>query len=231
MKKAKLSKIFAAILALAVIALMTVPAFAAKSVNVRLDIAGAEGKVYVRLTAPANSDIATMSAQLNFDNSALAFAGMSYLTDDSIMSLTDDKRLEEGIVTANIILADSLTEKSKIFTYVFDVTNENAEKVSFEFLQIKATDSEDAPVAVKLNGKTEIALAELEPLSPDDTQSEFTKPTESKPESTTEAENVDKPDIPKTSGRIIAASITGVAVVSAVAGVSFYAVKKKKNEE
>lgn len=230
MKLAKFSKLFAFLPALSIILALAVPSFAAKTVTVKLDISGKDGKVYVRLTAPAESDIATMTSTLKFDATKLAFDKISYLTDESIMSLTNDGDEE---VTANIIFADSLTEESKIFTYIFDVKGEG--EIAFDFTKVEATDSKDEKIDITFDGAKTAVIGELPAPTPDVTQSDFNKPSETKPAPTepkTEPQkDADSPKIPHTSGKIIAASALGIAVLATVAGGTAYSVKRKKEEK
>lgn len=129
MKKHYFSKFAAVALALALILVSAVPAFAAKTVKVKFEIAGSDGLVYVRLTAPANSDISTFSAALKYDSSKLKFKEMSYLDDESIVNSTNAEN--EGTVVANIVIAESITEESKIFTYIFTPVEEMTANINF----------------------------------------------------------------------------------------------------
>lgn len=235
MKSAKFRKLFAFLLTLSVILALALPSFAVKAVTVKLDISGENGKVYVRLTAPAESDIATMSSTLKFDASKLEFNRISHLVDTSIVSLTDDKNVADGEVTANIVLADSLTEESKIFTYIFDVKDGAEGEIAFDFTNVEATDSKDEKIDITFDGAKTAVIGELQPPTPDVTQSGFEKPTETKPAPTepkTEpSKDADSPNIPHTSGKIIAASVVSIAVLATVAGVTAYSIKRKKEEK
>lgn len=237
MKKANITKLFAVLLTLSVITALALPSFAAKSVKVKLDISGEKGKVYVRLTAPAESDIATMSSALKFDTEKLTFDRISYLTDKSIVSMTKDVDASKGEVTANIVFADSLTEESKIFTYIFDVKDGAEGEIAFDFTKIEATDSKNEKINITFDGAKTAVIAELAPPTPDVTQSGFEAPTEIKPaptESETETEpakNTDNPKIPPTSGKIIAASAVSIAVLAGIAGATAYTVKRRKEEK
>lgn len=240
MNKKQFTKIFSFILTLSVMAAMIIPSFAAKTVNLKLDIAGEKGKVFVRLTAPEGSDIATMSCAIKFDTSKLTYNSVSYLTDMTILSATNDKKAAEGIVSANMVLADSITAESKIFTYVFDVKDGADGEIAFDFTDIEATDSNDNPINITFDGAKSAVISELEPLTPDVVQPDFTAPSSTEPEpteskndseeDTTAKKNADSPIIPSTSGRIIAVSSLGVAAVAAVAGVVIYTTKKKKED-
>ena len=57
MKNNYISKIAAVALTLLLILISVIPAFAAKTVKIKVEIAGSDGLVYVRLTAPASSNI------------------------------------------------------------------------------------------------------------------------------------------------------------------------------
>ena len=55
MKNRYFVKVLAIISALVLVCISAIPAFAASSVKVKVEIAGSEGFLYVRLTAPAGS--------------------------------------------------------------------------------------------------------------------------------------------------------------------------------
>ncbi len=236
MKDIKKRLILTLVLTISVIIMGIIPAFAVDKVTVKLDIAGNDGKIYVRLTAPENSDIATVSASLNFDKSKLDFSDISYLSGSSIVSMTDDKNAENGSVTANIVLADSLTEKSKIFTYVFDVKDGAKGELNFDFAKIEATNSNNEKLELIFDGANSVKLDEIEPLTPDVTQSDFGKPSETQTAAEPESESqqspdkADTPNIPSTSGRIIAFSVIGICAAAGCIGGTAYSVKKKKHE-
>lgn len=232
MKKVKFAVILSFVLALSMIFMAAVPSFAAKAVDVKVDIAGADGKVFVRLTAPEDSDISTLSAAIKYDGEKLVYNTVNYLSHDSILASTKEG---ENEVTANIVLADSLTDKSKIFTYVFDVAEGAEGEIAFSFENIKATDSNDKPVAINLVGNEKIALSQLEPLTPDETQNfNPTEPsTDPETEPSTEPatdpdKDADNTDIPNTSRKIAAVSAVGVAAAAAIAGTAVYTVRRKK---
>lgn len=233
MKKVKFAVILSFVLALSMIFAAAVPSFAAKAVDVKVDIAGADGKVFVRLTAPEGSDISTLSAAIKYDGEKLVYSTVSYLSHDSILTSTKEG---ENEVAANIVLADSLTDKSKIFTYIFDVAEGAEGEIAFSFENVKATDSKNNPVAINLVGNKEIALTQLEPLTPDETQNfnPTTEPssapeTEPSTEPTTAPDkDADNTDIPNTSRKIAAVSAVGVAAAAAIAGAAVYTVRRKK---
>lgn len=240
--KLKISKIFAVFAALTIIIVSVIPAFAAKTVTVKLDIAGQDGMVYVRLTAPKGSDIATFSSSISFDTSKLSYNTVSYLTGNSVTSLTNDAEASSGVVNANLVLADSLTEESKIFTYTFNLIDGSEGELSFDFTHIEATDSNDDPINIVFDKDAAILIADLEPLTPDVLQTEFgtaTQPEEStseeaasdEPTTAIQSQDVDSPNIPGTSGRTIAiVSAVGVIVIAAAAGTVIYTAKRKKAE-
>lgn len=218
MNKAKIHAFFTLLLVLIMLTVSAVPSFFAKGVKVKLDIAGENGKVYVRLTAPEGSDISTMTSTLKFDAAKLTFNSVSYLTDDTIISRTDSGEAEAGKITANIVIADSITEKSKIFTYIFDIKDGAEGEIKFDFEKIEATDSANKAIAITLDGEKSVALTELPVPSPDVTQSEFKEPDK----------NTDNPKIPPTAGKIIAVSAIALAAVSVVAGGAVFVSKKRK---
>ncbi len=251
MKNSKAAKISALILALALIVMMAVPAFAAKTVKVKVEIGGSDGKLYVRLTAPAESDIATMSAPLNFDTSKLDYSKVSYLEGGNISSYTGEEKVDDGLVLANTAIATSLTKESKIFTYEFDVKDGAEGDVDFSFGEIKATDSDNNPINIVIDGETTASLDSLEPLSPDaidnfggDTDNETTTfPADEPIEEITEAASDSSSDsssssatdgsnsVPNTSRRIIAASVFGAIAAGAAAATGIVIVRKKKSED
>lgn len=229
MKNNYISKIGAAILALALILASVIPAFAAKTVKVKVEIAGSDGLVYVRLTAPASSDISTISVPLNYDASKLEFKEMSFLEDSSIVNSVNKEN--EGVIVANTVIAESLREESKIFTYVFKVLEGAEGKCEFSFDAVKATDSANKAIAIVFDGGLTATLSALEPLTPDKVQSSF-EPT-SATEPTTENNdkvNQDKPNIPNTTRKVAAVSAVSAVAIAAIA-VSAVAIKKKKDNE
>ncbi|MCR4594338.1 MAG: hypothetical protein K5761_04730 [Clostridiales bacterium] len=250
MKKSKTAKISALILALALIVMMAVPAFAAKTVKVKVEAGGSDGKLYVRLTAPADSDIASMSAPLYFDTAKLDYSNVSYIESGNIVSVTGDERTDEGIVLASTVFSTSLTKESKIFTYEFDVKDGAEGDVDFTFGDIVAKDSNGDPINISIDGETTASLDSLEPLSPDaiddfggDTDDETTTFPEDEPvegitdnasdsssdsgSSTTDGSNY----VPNTSRRIIAASVFGAVAAGAAAAAGIVIVRKKKSED
>lgn len=254
MKKNCISKIAATMLIISLILISAIPAFAAEPTKVKVEIAGNDGLVYVRLTAPASSNISTISVPLNYDSTKLQFKEMSYLKDDSIINSTNAEK--EGTVVANTVIAESLTEESKIFTYVFKVLDGAAGICEFSFGTVKATDVKNNAVNITFDGNLKAELSTLKPLSPDKIQSSFdptTLPEEIPTESTTKVipsepkteanskdttpattapakENKDKPNIPNTTRKVAAIS-TASAVAALAIAVSAVAVKKKKDNE
>lgn len=224
MKKHYFSKFAAVALALALILVSAVPAFAAKTVKVKFEIAGSDGLVYVRLTAPANSDISTFSAALKYDSSKLKFKEMSYLDDESIVNSTNAEN--EGTVVANIVIAESITEESKIFTYIFTPVEGNDGEYKFSFERVKATDKANNEIPVIFDGILEALSSNLQPLTPDKTQTSFEPVTEP---TTVAPSNADDPNVPKTAGKTVAISVAAIAAV-AVIGVTAVTVKKKREE-
>lgn len=229
MKKGLLLKAAAVLTALAFILVSSVPAFASGTVKIKVEIAGSDGLVYVRLTAPASSNISTISAPLKYDTTKLEFKEMSYLEDPSIVNSTNTEN--EGTVVANTVIAESLTAESKIFTYVFKVLDGADGKCEFSFGSVKATDSANKEINIAFDGELTAALSSLEPLSPDKIQSSFepTVPTESQTENNNK-ENQDKPNIPNTTRKVAAISAASVVAAAAIA-VSAVAIKKKKENE
>lgn len=224
MKNNCVSKIAAIALALALIIISVIPAFAAKTVRVKVEIAGSDGLVYVRLTAPSSSDISTFSAALKYDSTKLKFKEMSYLEDASIINSTNAEK--DGTVVANIVIAESLTEESKMFTYIFTPIEGNDGEYEFSFKKVKATNKANNEIPVTFDGILEVLSSNLKPLTPDKTQTSFGPVTEP---STTAPENVGKPNVPNTAGKAIAISAAAVAAV-AVIGVTAVTVKKKREE-
>lgn len=236
MKKANFTVIGAVILTVALTFACILPSFAAKSVTLKLDIAGENGKVYVRLTAPADSDISTVSAALKYDSNKLEFSSVSYIKDETIISATNENK-DASEVTANIVIADSLTQESKIFTYIFNVKDGAEGEVTFDFTKIEATDSSDNFLNIRFDREATAVLSELAPLTPDITQSDFNKPSESEPVSeepsseeteTVTSANASTPAIPPTMGRIITVSAVAVALVAGIAAVFIIISNKKK---
>ncbi|MDE5994468.1 MAG: hypothetical protein K2G60_03030 [Oscillospiraceae bacterium] len=228
MKNKYITKIAAVALTLALILISVIPSFAAKAVKVKVEIAGSDGLVYVRLTAPASSNISTISAPLSYDTTKLEFKEMSFLTDDSIINSVNSETA--GVVIANTVIAESLTDESKIFTYIFKVLDGAEGKCEFSFGSVKATDSANKEINIVFDGELTASLSSLEPLSPDKVQSSFepTAPSESQTENN--KENQDKPSIPNTTRKV--AAISAASVVAAVAIVaSAVAIKKKKENE
>ena len=241
MKNKYIAKFVAVALALMLILISAVPAFAAKTVKVKVEIAGSDGLLYVRLTAPAGSNISTISVPLQYDETKLEFKEMSYLADPSIVNSTNAEN--EGVVVANTVIAEALNEESKIFTYIFKIVDGAEEECEFSFGTVKATDSDNKEINIVFDGKLTASLSSLEPLSPDKVQSSFeptepTEPTEAtepsksetETESTTKAENAETPNIPNTTRKVAAVSAVAVAAVAAIAG-SAVVIKKKKDNE
>lgn len=228
--KTKIAKVFAVLAALTLIISSVIPAFAAKTVTLKLDIAGQDGVVYVRLTAPEGSDIATFSSSVSFDTSKLSYNTVSYMTGDSVLTLTNDADAAAGVVSANLVLADSLTEESKIVTYTFNLLDGAEGEITFDFTNIEATDSNDEPIDIVFDKEASIIISELEPEETEESTSE--EAVSEEPTTEAGAQNVESPDIPGTSGRMIAIiSAVGVIVIAAAAGTVIYTVKRKKVEE
>lgn len=228
MKNNYISKIAAVALTLLLILISVIPAFAAKTVKIKVEIAGSDGLVYVRLTAPASSNISTFSAALNYDTSKLQFKEMSYLKDDSIINSTNSEN--EGTVVANTVIAESLTEESKIFTYVFKVLDGAEGTSEFSFGTVKATDAKNNAVNITFDGNLKAVLSTLEPLTPDKVQSSFEPTSQPETSSAPDKENQDKPNIPNTTRKVVAVSAASAVAIAAIV-VSAVAVKKKKDNE
>lgn len=226
MKKNYLSKIAAAMLIFALIFVSAIPAFAAKTVKLKLEIAGSDGQVFVRLTAPASSDISTISAALNYDASKLVFKEMSYLEDASIVNSTNAE--SKGTVVANTVIAESLTEETKVFTYIFTVTDSSDGEYEFSFGKIKATDKNNREINIVIDGSLKASSSSLKPLTPDKIQNSFDPVTV--PSSEAGSENAGKPSIPNTTGKVLAVSAVSAAAV-AVIGITAAVIKKKHSEE
>lgn len=224
MKKNCISKIAAAMLVFTLILISVIPAFAAKTVKVKVEIAGSDGLVYVRLTAPSSSDISTFSAALKYDSTKLKFKEMSYLEDASIINSTNAEK--DGTVVANIVIAESLTEESKIFTYIFTPIEGNDGEYEFSFEKVKATNKANNEIPITFEGILEVLSSNLEPLTPDKTQTSFDPVTEP---ATSAPANADKPNVPNTAGKAIAISAVAVASVAAI-GVTTVVIKKKREE-
>ena len=235
--KTKIAKVFAVLAALTLIISSVVPAFAAKTVTLTLDIAGQDGVVYVRLTAPEGSDIATFASSISFDTSKLSYNSVSYLTGDSILTLTNDADAADGVVSANLVLADSLTEESKIITYTFNLLDGADGELVFDFTNIEVTDSNDEPINIVFDKDASINISELKPLTPDEGQTEAEETTSEEavseePTTEVQSQDVESPSIPGTSGRTIAVvSAVCVIVIAAVAFTVIYTVKRKKVNE
>lgn len=229
MKNKYIAKMAAVALTLALILISVIPSFAAKTVKVKAEIAGSDGLVYVRLTAPASSNISTISAPLKYDTAKLEFKEMSFLTDDSIINSVNSEN--KGVVIANTVIAESLTDESKIFTYVFKILDGAEGECEFSFGSVTATDSANKEINIVFDGELTASLSSLEPLSPDKVQSSFepTVPTESQTENNNK-ENQDKPNIPNTTRKVAAISAASVVAAAAIA-VSAVAIKKKKENE
>ena len=231
--KTKFAKVFAVLAALALVISSVIPAFAVKTVTLKVDIAGQDGAVYVRLTAPEGSDIATFSSTVSFDTSKLSYSSVSYMSGDNILTMTNDADAEEGVVTANLVLADSLTDETAMVTYAFNLLDGAEGELTFNFVNIEATDSTDGPIDIVFDKDASIIISELKPLDPEVTEEPSTEEAVSK-EPTTEgnAQNVESPSIPGTSGRTIAiVSAVGVIIIAAAAGTVIYTVRRKKVEE
>lgn len=229
MKNNYISKISAAMLALVIILAAVIPSFAAKAVKVKVEIAGSDGLVYVRLTAPASSDISTISVPLRYNASKLQFREMSFLEDTSIVNSLNKET--EGVIVANTVIAESLREETKIFTYVFKVLDGAEGKCEFSFDTVKATDADNKAIDIVFDGELTAALSSLEPLTPDKIQSSFepASATESSTENNDKV-NQDKPNIPNTTRKVVAVSAVSAVAVAAIA-VSAVAIKKKKDNE
>lgn len=224
MKNNYISKIAAVALTLTLILISVIPAFAAKTVKIKVEIAGSDGLVYVRLTAPSSSDISTFSAALKYDSTKLKFKEMSYLEDASIINSTNAEK--DGTVVANIVIAESLTEESKIFTYIFTPIEGNDGEYEFSFEKVKATNKANNEIPITFEGILEVLSSNLEPLTPDKTQTSFDPVTEP---ATSAPANADKPNVPNTAGKAIAISAVAVASVAAI-GVTAVVIKKKREE-
>lgn len=229
MKKCIFVKAAVLLFTLVFILSAAVPAFAAKAVKIQVEIAGSDGLLYVRLTAPASSDISTFSAPLRFDSTKLKFEKISYLEDDSIINSTNAEKADEGLVIGNIVIAEKLTEETKIFTYVFKILDGAEGDVKFSFGDIVATNGKNEHITILTDGSLTSLLTSLTPLSPDKLQSSFepVKPSETEPTSANKPQNADKPNIPNTTGKIAAVSVVSVALAAAIV-ISAVAVKKKK---
>lgn len=231
MKKSILFKIAAVILAFSLVLILSVTSFAAKTVKMKIEIAGSDGLVYVRLTAPAASNISTISAALEYDSSKLAFKEMSYLDDPSIINSTNAEN--DGVVVANTVIAESLTEESKVFTYIFTVVEGSVGECEFSFADVKATDKNNNEINIVFDGSLKAEISSLEPLTPDKIQSSFDPAPESTSEPTSKpdkTENSDKPSIPNTAGKVIAVSAVSAAA-AALIGITTAVIKKKRSEE
>lgn len=227
MKNKYISKIAAAALTLALILISVIPSFAVKTVNVKVEIAGSDGLVYVRLTAPASSSISTFSAPLKYDTTKLEFKEMSFLEDSSIVNSLNIENA--GVVIANTVIAESLTDESKIFTYVFKILDGAEGECEFSFDSVTATDSANKEINIVFDGALTASLSSLEPLTPDKVQASFEPAAaESQPENN--KENQDKPNIPNTTRKVAAISAASVVAAAAIAA-SAVAIKKKKENE
>lgn len=224
MKNNYISKIAAVALTLLLILISVIPAFAAKAVKIKVEIAGGDGLVYVRLTAPASSNISTFSAALKYDSTKLKFKEMSYLEDASIINSTNAEK--DGTVVANIVIAESLTEESKVFTYIFTPIEGNDGEYEFSFEKVKATNKANNEIPITFEGILEVLSSNLEPLTPDKNQTSFDPVTEP---ATSAPANADKPNVPNTAGKAIAISAVAVASVAAI-GVTAVVIKKKREE-
>lgn len=229
MKKCIFVKASVLLFTLVFILSAAVPAFAANAVKVKVEIAGSDGLLYVRLTAPASSEISTFSAPLKFDSTKLKFEKISYLEDTSIINSTNAEKADEGLVIGNIVIAEKLTEETKIFTYVFKILDGAEGDVTFSFGDIVATNGKNDHITILTDGSLTSSLTSLTPLSPDKLQSSFepAKPSETEPTTESKPQNADKPNIPNTTGKIAAVSIVSVAGIAAIV-ISAVAVRKKR---
>lgn len=230
MKNKYILKIFAVLSVIALLFTASLPAFAEETVTVKTEIAGSDGLLYVRLTAPASSNISTFICYLEFDSDKLSFKEMSFLEDESIINTTKTEYLSSNIIGASTVIAEALTDETKIFTYVFDLADGAEGDCSFRFGGVQATNPAGENINIVLDGAATASLTDLEPLTPDKIQSSFepTVPTESQTENN--KENADKPNIPNTTKKVAAVSAAAVAAVAAIAA-SAVAIKKKKENE
>lgn len=224
MKNKYIAKFAAIALTLILILISAVPAFAAKTVKVKVDFAGGDGLLYVRLTAPAGSDISTFSAPLSYDETKLEFKEMSYVEDPTIVNSTNAENA--GVVVANTVIAESLTEESQIFTYVFTILDGAESEFGLSFGKVSATDSNNEEINIVIDGKMAVSVSDLEPTVPATNPEE----SETESESTAGTENADTPNVPNTTRNVAAVSAVAVAAVAAIAG-SAVAIKKKRDNE
>lgn len=231
--KTKMAKIFAVFAVLTLIISSVIPAFAAKTVTLTLDILGQDGVVYVRLTAPEGSDIATFSSTVSFDTSKLSYNAVNYMSGDSILTMTNDANADNGAVSANLVLADSLTDETAIVTYAFDLLDGAEGEIAFDFTNIEVTDSNDEPISIVFDKAASINISELKPLEPGQTDEPTSEEaTFEEPTTAAGTQDVDSPNIPGTSGRTIAiVSAVSVIVIAVAAGTVIYTVRRKKVEE
>ncbi|MGN0519441.1 MAG: cohesin domain-containing protein [Candidatus Fimenecus sp.] len=179
-----------------------IPAFASGAVTLQADAALAEdGTLTVTLSAPANSDIATFEATLNYDAQKLELQEVVYGAGD----MTTSNTTEEGRVGLFMIWQDTQTDAATLATVTFKVKDGAVGTTDITFTNTAATDANDAEMAVSF-GESDTVTVTL-----------------------TEAPPTDEA-IPSTAGTYVAVGV-GCAVAVAAAVTAGALIKRKKDKE
>lgn len=144
MKKSALAKIVSFISVLAMLAVMTLPVFAANSVKLAQSAEISDKTVVVKLNVPENSGLATFAATINYDSSQLEFASATYGAGNT--NATNSK--EDGKVSVNMVWTEAMVSAGNLFTVVFNVKPGAAGEVALPVSVDFATDKEDNDISV-----------------------------------------------------------------------------------
>lgn len=180
-----------------------IPAFAAGTVvNLQANATLAEdGTLTVTLSAPANSNLATLETTLQYDAQKLELQEAVYGAGD----MTTSNTTEEGRVGLFMIWQDTQTAEATLATVTFKVKDGAAGTTDITFTNTAATDANDSEMAVSFGESDTVTITLTE-----------APPTEE--------------NIPSTAGTYIAVGAIGVVAVAAAVTTGAL-VKRKKDKE
>lgn len=178
------------------------PAFAAGTATLQANAALAEdGTLTVTVSAPANSNLATLESTLQYDAQKLELQEVVYGAGD----MTTSNTAEAGKVGLFMIWQDTQTDAATLATVTFKVKDGAAGTTDITFTNTAATDANDSEMAVSFGDSDTVTVTLTE-----------APPTEE--------------NIPSTAGTYIAVGAIGVVAVAAAVTAGAL-VKRKKDKE
>ena len=222
--KFKFKSIVTMLLIFSIMLVSLLPAFAEKSLSVKMNVSVSKESnlVTASFAVPKDSDIGTISAEIKFDSNKLTYLNTKYLNGKNILSKTNDKTKDNGSITVNFVSAEALKEECTVFTVYFNINEDAVGKTEFQIESLNITDSNNEPFSVTVDGDKNVVLSG----STNNNQPTQDKTNNDK-EDTSNADN-ENANLPTTSVKIITYTSIAICIIALSSLVAVLIVKKRK---